>query len=100
MKVEPLFKTNTSKNASKCLKVLIGMDQRRKDPRILHESGSAERLNKFYATFDDKDYCNSMEQNRVRDELRVSVDNYLFLLQEDVVRHSLNKSLITYSANF
>jgi hypothetical protein len=48
-KVEELFKTNNPKDAWKGLKVLTGVDKKRKDPAILSQPGSADRLNRFYS---------------------------------------------------
>ena len=68
--------------------MLTGMDQRRKDPSILLEAGAADRLNQFYARFDNKDY--SVQQQQITDQLNY-LDNTSLVLQEDLVRHSLNR---------
>lgn len=87
-KVESLFKRNSSKDAWRGLKMLTGMNQRRKDPSILLETGAADRLNQFYARFDNKDY--SVQQQQIREQLNY-VDNTSLVLQENLVRQSLNR---------
>ena len=46
-KVEELFKQNNPKDAWKGLKVLTGVENKRKEPVFLSQPGSADRLNRF-----------------------------------------------------
>ena len=57
-KIEDLFNSNNPSDAWKGLKVLLGTETKRKDPAIVCTPGSAERLNKFYARFDNHDFSN------------------------------------------
>ena len=66
-KVEELFRTNSYKDAWKGLKELTDMTKAKKEPALLKEPGSAERINKFYARFDNIDF--SAEHHRIRQEL-------------------------------
>jgi hypothetical protein len=67
-KIEDLFKSNNTQDAWRGLKVLLGTDKKRKDPAILCDPGSADRLNKFYARFDNIDF--SHEHHNIREQLR------------------------------
>ena len=69
-KVEKLFKQNNPKDAWKGLKVLTGVENKRKEPVFLSQPGSADRLNRFYARFDKKDF--SSEQQNLRRSLQYS----------------------------
>ena len=69
-KVEELFKQNNPKDAWKGLKVLTGVENKRKEPVFLSQPGSAERLNHFYVRFDKKDF--SSEKQNLRRSLQYS----------------------------
>ena len=53
--------------AWKGLKMLTGQDQTKKESPLLTEEGSADRLNNFYARFDNSDF--SLEHNALRNKL-------------------------------
>ena len=65
-KVEGLFRSHDVREAWRGLRVLTGMEQRQKDPAILQEPGSADRLNRFYARFDCKDFNSELGECRSR----------------------------------
>ena len=66
-KVEKLFHESKMRDAWRGLKMLTGQDQAKKESSLLTEEGSADRLNSFYARFDNKDF--SHEHNTLRDKL-------------------------------
>ena len=63
------------------------MGQKRRDPAILTEPGAVERLNRFYARFDNTDFRN--EQNYIKEQLVGTVDEEAFVLPEEHVRKVL-----------
>ena len=65
-KVEHLFDTRNTKEAWRGLKILTGMEEKKRDPAIITTPGSAERLNIFYSRFDDKDF--SKEQKKITEQ--------------------------------
>ena len=46
------------RDAWKGLKILTGHDQTKEESPLLTEEGSGDRLNSFYARFDNIDFCN------------------------------------------
>ena len=82
-KVESMFNTNSTKDAWKGLQHLTGMTKTTKDPSILSEKGSADRLNEFYARFDNINF--EAEQATTRSQLEQDVDNTDFSLSYDIV---------------
>ena len=94
--MEGLFKTNSSRDAWKGLKVLTGMEKKHTDPAILKDSGAPDRLNQFYARFDDKDF--SQQQRDILHRLQASVDNSGFSLDSDLVRKELCKIKVKKAA--
>ena len=67
-KIESLLKQNKSKEAWKGLNIITGRDKAKKDSELLRKPGSADRLNSFYARFDDKDF--SDEHSALRNDLQ------------------------------
>jgi hypothetical protein len=88
-KVEGLFKSNDVREAWRGLRVLTGMDQQQKDPALLQEPGSADRLNRFYARFDCRDFNNELEECRIR--LIEAPPSDICEVPEETVRKALNK---------
>jgi len=93
--VEDLFNSNNSKDAWRGLQHLTGMVKTTKDPSILGEKGSADRLNKFYARFDNTDF--EVEQSTTRSQLVQMVDNSEFTLSYDCVYKILSSIQIKSS---
>lgn len=87
-KVEHLFDTRNTKEAWRGLKILTGMEEKKRDPAIITTPGSAERLNIFYSRFDDKDF--SKEQKKLQNNLALNNNND-FTLDISLVNSSLSK---------
>ena len=87
VKVGNLFAENKPREAWKGLKTLLGMDKKRKDPAIISTTGSADRLNHFYARFDNKDF--SKEHQEIRERLSSAVQKVT--ISEDLVIKSIRK---------
>ena len=66
-KVERLLHESNMRDAWKGLKLLTGQDQTKKESLLLTEEGSTDRLNSFYARFDNTDF--SHEHNAFRNKL-------------------------------
>ena len=95
-KVESLFTSNESRDAWRGLKTLTGMEKIRRDPAIITEPGSADRLNAFYSRFDDSDL--TQVHSEVCNRLRNSVRNDDFELDIELVKKSLKKIKIRKAA--
>ena len=87
-KIEELFKTNNMHDAWKGLKTLTGMEKKHKEPAILGVKGSADRLNSFYARFNDKDF--KQEHHSIKTELAQISASQTIELPENCVRKVLN----------
>ena len=70
-KVEEHFKGNSMRDAWKGIRVLTGQDKAKKESPLLQEEGSADRLNSFYARFDDKDF--TAEHTKLRESLETAI---------------------------
>ena len=70
--------------------MITGRDKAKKEPEILRTPGAADRLNKFYARFDDKDF--SAEQTTIRNDLLSRIhDQPPIHISNDEVITSINK---------
>jgi hypothetical protein len=67
---------------------VTSIDQRKTEPAVLSTPGSADRLNKFYARFDDKDFA--VIHQATRQELVQRVDFSPITLDEVIVRKTLS----------
>jgi hypothetical protein len=95
-KIEDMFHSRNSREVWKGLKVLTGANKKISEPALLSQLGSADRLNKFYARFDHRDFTH--EHNVLRNTLTFEVSNSDFKLPEDSVRKALNKIKINKAA--
>lgn len=89
-KVENLFKQNRSRDAWKGLNMLTGRNKSQKECALLNPPGSADRLNSFYARFDDKDF--SHEHNSIkRDLAKLAAEEDPITVSEEEVIHAFNR---------
>ena len=72
-KIEKHFHGNNMRDAWKGIRILTGQDKAKKESPLLQGEGSADRLNSFYARFDDK-YFTSEHQN-LRESLEIKTKN-------------------------
>lgn len=83
-KVEAMFKGNKMKEAWKGLKVLTGQEKSSKECALLNE-GAADRLNSFYARFDNHDFSNE-HSNITHRLLNLAKDQEpIVILDEEVI---------------
>ena len=89
-KIENMFNKNKMKDAWKGLRIITGKEKSKKESPLTSTIGSADRLNKFYARFDDKDF--SEIQTTMKEELiEAAKEEEPVTITEDEVIQTFNK---------
>ena len=89
-KVENLFNQINMKDPLKGLKTITGQKKVKKECALLQEVGSAERMNQFYACFDNKDFYVE-HQRRKEERLKQVNEHEPIIIQEDEIIRVFNK---------
>ena len=89
-KVEQHFKSNNMRDAWKGIRTLTGQDNSKKESPLLQSEGAADRLNSFYARFDNKDFSN--EHQTLRESLEAKIKSLpRLVIEEDEIVKAINQ---------